>query len=78
MSLTVVTSDLESRLVEVIFSLTLKFTINLDYQFDNKYTLPSVLIACTDLFGGPPNNSKNNSNYIKIKTSDSGEIITPC
>ena len=58
MSLTVVTSDLESRLVEVIFSLTLKFTINLDYQFDNKYTLPSVFIACIDLFGGPPNNLK--------------------
>ena len=43
----------------------------LNNQFDNKYSFQSVLIACIELIGGPPNNSKKKSNkYIKIKTND--------
>ena len=49
----------------------------LDYQFDNKYTFQSVLIACKDLFGGPPNNSeKIQINYIKIKQAILEQTIT--
>ena len=50
----------------------------LDDQFDNKYTFQSVLIACKELFGGPPNNSeKIQINYIKIKQAILEQTITP-
>ena len=50
----------------------------LDDRFDNKYTFQSVLIACKELFGGPPNNSeKIQINYIKIKQAILEQTITP-
>ena len=46
------------------------FEPKLDDQFDNKYSFQRVLIACIDLFGGPPKNSGKKSNKLyKIKTS---------
>ena len=50
------TSDEDT--VQCISEQLSNFELKLDYQFNNKYTFHSVLIACIDLLGGPPNNSK--------------------
>ena len=64
-------STFDKDTVQCISEQLSNFEQKLDDQFDNKYTFQSVLIACIDLFGGPPNNSeKIQINYIKIKTSD--------
>ena len=71
-------STFDKDTVQCISEQLSNFEPKLDYQFDNKYTFQSVLIACIDLFGGPLNNSKKiQINYIKIRISDLELAITP-
>ena len=70
-------STFDKDTVQCISEQLSNFEQTLDDQFDNKYTFQSVLIACKDLFGGPPNNSeKIQINYIKIKRAIVEQNIT--
>ena len=57
----------------------LNFELKLDYQFNIKYTLSSVLITCINFVFRPSEQfqRKNRINCINIKTSDSEQTITP-
>ena len=71
-------STFDKDTVQCISEQLSNFEQTLDDQFDNKYTFQSVLIACKELFGGPPNNSeKIQINYIKIKQAILEQTITP-